>query len=122
MSRIIAFAAIFWMAACIVGAFAGDYVVVPDPKLTPGECRPLTLQQVCNTKWGKDARAVTQAMKEQVFKSYGIPQSARHLPDGKAAFEIDHLCSRELAGADSIPNLWRQKYTGPWNAHMKDRL
>src|SRR5260221_53268 len=61
-------------------------------------------------------------MKEQVFKSYGIPQSARHLPDGKAAFEIDHLCSRELAGADTIPNLWAEPYTGPWNAHMKDRL
>lgn len=94
----------------------------PDLKLTPGECRPMSLQQVCGTKWGKDARAVTQAMKEHVFAAYGIPKSARHLPNGRAAYEIDHLCSRELAGADTEANLWPQKYTGPWNAHLKDRV
>jgi hypothetical protein len=49
-------------------ALAGD---LPDPALTPGVARTdLTLAQICSTKWGRDARAVTAAMKRQVFKEY----------------------------------------------------
>lgn len=48
---------------------------------------------------------------------YGIPYS-RH-----SDFEVDHLVSRELGGADDVKNLWPESYvTQPWNAHRKDRL
>lgn len=96
---------------------------LPDrrPGCTPGEARALTLDQICSTKWGKDERAVTQAMKEHVFAKYGVPKDVRHLPNGKPAFEIDHLISRELAGADTEANLWPENYVGPWNARQKDR-
>ncbi len=95
---------------------------LPDAALTPGVTRALTLQQICATKWGKDARAVTEAMKEQVFAAYQIAPAAQHLPNGKSAYEIDHLISRELGGADDVKNLWPQPYTGSWNAHLKDRV
>lgn len=87
--------------------------------------RDLTTKKVCATKWGKDHRAVTAAMKRQVFENYGL--SGNHDPSCKTDahgrhFEIDHLISRELAGADDVKNLWPQCYSGTWNAVMKDRL
>ena len=106
-------------------AFAQGWPVVPDPAKTPGEVRALTKDQICATKWGKDERLVTAAMKEEVYKAYGVPITARHITvNGKvsSAFEVDHLISRELGGADSVKNLWPEPYTGPWNAHMKDKL
>ena len=40
-----------------------------------------------------------------------------------AKYEIDHLISRELGGADAIKNLWPESYySQPWNAHRKDQL
>lgn len=92
---------------------------LPDPQLTPGVVRQLTVEQICATKWGKDARAVTPAMKRQVFRAYGYPAGNR---DPRCSCEIDHLVSRELGGADDVANLWPQSYAGPWNAHLKDRV
>lgn len=91
-------------------------IFVPNPSLTPGVTRPLTTKTICTTKWGKDKRHVTLAMKKQVFTRYGIPWSVH------ARYEVDHLVSRELGGDDAIGNLWPQPWTGTWNAHMKDRL
>ena len=94
---------------------------LPNPKLTPGISRSLTLRQICNTKWGKDERAVTESMKLQVFHEYGLTGNTDKFcrPHG---CEIDHLISRELGGADDVRNLWPQSYSGAWNAHMKDRV
>lgn len=95
---------------------------MPDPQLTPGKVCVTDIDIICNTKWGKDPRAVTQGMKNRVFEEYGISPDDRHLPNGKSAFEVDHLISRELGGCDAIENLWPEPYTGPLNAHMKDRV
>lgn len=89
---------------------------LPDPTLTPGVVRPLSKAAICGTKWGKDRRHVTLAMKKQVFASYGIPWSQH------AKFEVDHKLPRELGGADDVANLWPQPWAGRWNAHLKDRL
>lgn len=88
----------------------------PNPHLTPGIARSLTRDQVCAIKWGKDRRHVTERMKKDVFQAYGIPWE-RH-----SEYEVDHLISRELAGADDVANLWPQAWTGTHNARMKDRL
>jgi hypothetical protein len=115
-------------------AAAGE---LPDPVLTPGIARDgLTLQAICNTKWGEDKRLVTEAMKKQVMASYHMTEKS--CPSGK--IEIDHLISRELGGADVVGNLWPQCYEAPvldpahpgknlppskvpeWGAHKKDRL
>lgn len=93
---------------------------LPRHELTPGVARAdLTVDQICTTKWGHDARAVTASMKRQVFEAYGFPKLNE---DERCPCEIDHLISRELGGADDVKNLWPQSYSGDWNARMKDRL
>ena len=87
-------------------AFAAD---IPDASKTPGLARAgLSKAKICATKWGKDERHVTQAMKDQVFSLYGYSgyQDSRCVPDanGKTC-EIDHLLGREIGGADDVSNL-----------------
>ena len=96
------------------GALAGD-PIRPNPKLTPGVINP-AVKDVCKTKWGKDARHVTTLMKKLVFAWYRIPYE-KH-----SEYEVDHLISRELAGADDARNLWPQTWAHPYGAHEKDRL
>lgn len=77
----------------------------------------LSKYKICHIKWGLDKRHVTLSMKKKAFIAYRIPYS-RH-----SEFEVDHLISRELGGADVVDNLWPESYvTQPWNAHRKDRL
>lgn len=107
---------IFLMSAAVCALCAAG--PLPDAKLTPGATRGLTQAQICATKWGKDERAVTQVMKMQAYKAYGFSGPR----DARCPCEVDHLISRELGGADEQANLWPQPYSGPWNAHMKDRV
>jgi hypothetical protein len=116
-------------------ALAGEPHQLPDPKLTPGAVRAdMTVAEMCATKWGRDARAVSARLKAAVIAAYGITPS--DCPSGK--IEVDHLVSRELLGADVRANLWAQCYEAPvydkdgkqlpystspeWGAHKKDRL
>lgn len=97
-----------------------------DPILTPGAVADLTTQEICERRWGRDARNVTAAMKREVFRRYGLSgnSDAACTPDAHGRrCEVDHLISRELGGADVIANLWPQPYGGaPWNAVRKDRI
>jgi hypothetical protein len=97
-------------------------VVRPLP-VTPGVVaindktgKPFTGAETCAIKWGKDRRHVTLKMRKHVFAAYGIPY-AQH-----ARYEVDHLISRELGGADEEANLWPEPWDGPHGAHAKDRL
>jgi len=109
---------LFWVCVAITAPIFGADPILPNLKLTPCVYRKnLNETQICQTKWGLDKRYVTLSMKKQVFAEYGIPYS-RH-----SEFEVDHLISRELGGADDVRNLWPESYiTQPWNAHRKDRL
>lgn len=89
--------------------------LLPDERVTPGEVRLTSAAAVCSVKWGRDERHVTQKMKLQVCAAYGI---AAKDCNGKN-YEIDHLISRELGGADTIANLWPQPIA---QARLKDRL
>ena len=61
-------------------------------------------------------RNVSAETKASVFKEYGVDPKSDH-------FEVDHLISLELCGANDIHNLWPQSYTTlPNNAHVKDAL
>ncbi len=96
-----------------------QYVIVEgmrlsDPRFTPGEARPLAENAVCATKWGKDERHVTLKMKRTVCGLYGETEGC----PGRG-FEVDHLISRELGGADTIANLFPQPIG---QARLKDRL
>lgn len=127
-----AFDALVLLAGALLyaAAFAGATMAIatglvhpflPDPNITPGVVRDISLDEVCNTKWGKDARAVTEAMKNQVYKAYGTERGVGACALSPRGCEVDHLISRELGGADDVKNLWIQPYGGPWNAIMKDR-
>ena len=94
----------------------------PDPQLTPGVSRGLSLEQICETKWGDDKRAVTERMKSQAYASYGMVRHEGACALSPQGCEIDHLISRELGGADDVKNLWPQPYGGTCNAHQKDHL
>jgi hypothetical protein len=94
------------LAIMVIGPFR------PTPALTPGVVRPLTVAQVCSTKWGRDARYVTLSMRRRVFAAYGIPYAKHRL------YELDHLVPRELGGADDVANLWPEVWS---DAHLKDR-
>ena len=106
----------------VMPAHADDRTGLPDLRLTPGHVCITDAKVLCSTKWGKDVRHVTEEMKQQVFASYGVSKDKQHLPNGKPAYEIDHLASRENGGCDTVDNLWPQPYYGAWNAHMKDRV
>jgi len=125
MRKFVVFAAFLFAAVSFLGsAWADD---IQDKTNTPGVARSgLTKAKICATKWGKDERHVTAAMKKQVFALYGYSgyDDPHCVADahGKTC-EIDHLISRELGGADDVKNLWPQAYgTSPWNAHLKDKL
>lgn len=91
--------------------------ILPDPKLTPGDTFEVTAADVCASGYSRKVRNVPQAVKEQVYREYGITE---HRP---REFEVDHLISLELGGSNSIRNLWPESYrTQPWNARVKDRL
>lgn len=83
-------------------------ILAQDATLTPGKVNPeATTEVVCRPGYtsGRDVRHVTEAMKHEVFKRYEIDWKTGH---GK--FEVDHLISLELGGANDITNLWPQRY------------
>lgn len=112
------------------GALAdGRDLTLPDPLLTPGVVRSdIDQGNICTTRWGKDRRFVTAAMKREVFTRYGLTgnkdgSTGCQLDKHGRRFELDHLISRELGGADDADNIWPQCYSGkPWNAVRKDRV
>lgn len=128
-----------WIGICvmclvlgiILGAVAAkaqpidpDY---PDKTLTPGVTRTVTLKTLCTVGSTKDARHVTEKMKKEVFKRYGLEDG--HFKPGD--YEIDHFISLENGGANDIMNLWPQHYcpigndpikTKCWGAREKDRV
>ena len=81
--------------------------LVPDPKLTPGRVASLE----------KERQGVTVAMEQKVLRRYHIPWERR------AEFKLDHLIPPELGGADTIDNLWPQKFSArPYGTERKELL
>lgn len=104
----------FWLL-CGAHAWASSAWIATD-KLTPGLVGHHSLAQVCQANFSATIRKTTPAMKEQVYREYGI----RHHRPGQ--FEVDHRIPLSLDGADDVLNLSAQSYTGRWNAHVKDAL
>jgi len=106
--------------------------LLPDPAVTNGAVRIDSKVTVCTTKWGKDERHVTQAMKDQAYAQYGTApgkgvcafktHTGKNGQPVKEGCEVDHLISRELGGDDTVDNLWPQPYTQHPGAHEKDWL
>lgn len=93
--------------------------VVPKSALTPGETRLVSIDEVCREERGAaadESAAVPPDVRQAVFQEYGIRGTRAD------AYEVDHLITPELGGANSIRNLWPQPYSTVWNAHVKDEL
>lgn len=122
------------LVLCISPALSEEYITHPRFDLTPGLTRELTAKQICRTKWGQDARAVTAAMKQNVIDAYDFDVKKCPLTSLKGKrvrrLEIDHLIPRSIGGADDERNLWPQCYEQVKadkskqenGAHKKDRL
>lgn len=89
----------------------------PDPFLTPGQARPVTLAQLCSGNLDETPLEIPREVALAVFRNHGIiaPQAG--------AYELDYLIPPELGGVGESANLWPQPYQqGPWNAYAKDAL
>jgi hypothetical protein len=70
--------------------------IVPDPKLTPGDSFPVTVQGLCVPGYTKKVRNVPAEMKREVYEEYGVTSH------GSGEYELDHLIPLELGGSNSI--------------------
>lgn len=101
--------------------------LLPDSDATPGAVRTLSRVEVCDGGSTKQFRHTTEKMKEAVYAEYGVD---KHYPlpgAGSGTFkaplyEIDHLVSLELGGADEVENLWPQPYYQHPGAREKDSV
>jgi hypothetical protein len=90
---------------------------VPDPRLTPGATRPVSLGDVCSMRHEEVVRDVSGSLRQQVFREYGIVNPR---PED---YEVDYLIAPGLGGTEDIRNLWPEPSTSStWNAHKKDAL
>jgi hypothetical protein len=87
--------------------------------LTPGVARSVTLTELCTTSTSL-VRNVPETLKKQVYTLYKMKGNDR--TQCSEGYEIDHLISLELGGANDVKNLWPQSYCGKNNAHDKDKL
>jgi hypothetical protein len=92
-------------------------LTIPNPSLTPGATRPVTIGDVCSMPHEEVVRDVPNSLRQEVFKEYGIVNPR---PED---YEIDYLIAPGLGGTEDIHNLWPEPTsTSGWNAHVKDAL
>lgn len=89
-------------------------VAYPDPHCTPGATVKVTKEALCVKGYAKGVRNVPTSEKKAVFAAYGITSH----PVGR--YEVDHLISLELGGANSQDNLWPEASTPKPGFHQKD--
>ena len=92
---------------------------LPNAKITPGYMRDVSVRELCTTSTSL-VRNVPESLKKDIFRNYGMNGNDRSVC--KEGYEIDHLVSLELGGANDGRNLWPQSYCGENNAHKKDKL
>ena len=91
--------------------------ILPEPKLTPGDSFPVTVQDLCVPGYTKKVRNVPAVMKREVYAEYRVTSHA------SGDYEVYHLIPLELGGSSSIKNLWPESLrTSPWSAQAKDQL
>ena len=104
------------LAGCTLYSWGGE---LPNSSITPGYMRNATVKEICTTSTSL-VRNVPEKLKQDVYHNYGLNGNDR----SKCAegYEVDHLVSLELGGANDGRNLWPQSYCGTNNAHDKDKL
>jgi hypothetical protein len=90
---------------------------LPDAACTPGAViKTATKAKVCVSGYAKTVRNVPESEKNTVYAEYGI---ASHTT---GQYEVDHLISLELGGANDTANLWPEAANPTPGFHQKDVL
>ena len=90
---------------------------LPDPACTPGAIIPdATSEQICQSGYSSTVRNVPEAIKNDVYREYGITS---HAP---GQYEVDHHISLELGGSNDIANLWPEPAEPRPGFHEKDKV
>lgn len=90
---------------------------LPDSDCTPGAMfETVTKEQICTPGYSKNVRDVTTSEKNQVYTEYGITSHS------EGEYEVDHLISLELGGANDIANLWPEAADPRPGFREKDKL
>jgi anti-sigma factor RsiW len=90
---------------------------LPNPTFTPGSTHAVSLANICSSEHDQVISRVSDAMRQQVFREYGIAGA----PPG--GYEIDYLVTPGLGGSDNLRNLWPEPHEGTiWNSYAKDQL
>jgi hypothetical protein len=95
-----------------------DSGILPDPNLTPGSVRTTDVGEICS-HGTRELRSWSRERDDRILAEYGLPLGPH--PE----YEIDHLISLGLGGADDDANLWpepRRSIEPTLNAEAKDRL
>jgi hypothetical protein len=91
--------------------------IEPNPKLTPGATRQVSIRDVCSMPHEEVVVDVPNALREEILQEYGI------LENRGADYEIDFLIAPRLGGTEDPQNLWPEPYSSRvWNARVKDDL
>jgi anti-sigma factor RsiW len=91
--------------------------VEPNPKLTPGAIRQVSMREMCAVSHEEVEVDVPDAVREEILHEYGISEKR------KGDYEIDFLIAPRLGGIEDPQNLWPEPYASPvWNARVKDDL
>ena len=94
--------------------------VLPDDNATPGVVRTSDEKEICAPTFRtKPFRKTTQAMKDHVYKAYGVERNKGMCAGG---CEVDHRIPLELGGLDDEKNLWPQPSQPVPGFHQKDVL
>jgi len=114
LSKALLAVVLFWS----LGALAQQPApYLPNRVLTPGDVFDVTIEDICTPGYTKKVRAVTKALRDQAFESYGVAF------DQRRNYQLDHLIPLALGGSNSIKNVFPlPNHTSPWNARVKDRL
>ncbi len=103
---------------------AGCHVrgALQDSTCTPGAYNPDVTQAtigttICVSGWTSTVRSVPVRERMAVFAEYAIAY-----PPPSSAYEIDHLVSLELGGANALANLWPEAASPVPGFHQKDVL
>jgi hypothetical protein len=91
--------------------------VEPNPKLTPGAIRQVSMREMCAVPHEEVEVDVPDALREKILDEYGISEKR------KGDYEIDFLIAPLLGGTQDPQNLWPEPYApSTWNARVKDDL
>ena len=108
----------------LTGTAVGQYrtdgpAVLNNLTLTPGAVGTTPQTELCSPSFHTGTvRNVTESTKYKVCAEYGIAKT----DCVGTKYEIDHLISLELGGANDITNLWPQPYFPKPGAKEKDTV